>query len=80
MPQAYDAVIMIEDVNFEQGQAVIIKPAFPGSIYARWGKIWWPGCDGPSLTTIGPQTLFTAAINELEVVKPLVAQFLPARI
>jgi len=78
VPQAYDAVIMIEDVNFEQGQAVIIKPAVP------WQHIRSVGEDlvamdmiAPSLTTIGPYELasfVTAAINELEVVKkPLVA-------
>ena len=73
VPQAYDAVIMIEDVNFEQGQAVIIKPAVP------WQHIRSVGEDlvamdmiAPSLTTIGPYELasfVTAAINELEVVK-----------
>jgi molybdenum cofactor synthesis domain-containing protein len=78
VPQAYDAVIMIEDVNFEQGQAVIIKPAVP------WQHIRSVGEDlvamdmiAPSLTTIGPYELasfVTATINELEVVKkPLVA-------
>ncbi len=78
VPQIFDAVVMIEDVNYEQGQAVLIKPAVP------WQHIRSVGEDlvamnmiAPSLTPIGPYelaSLITAAINELEVVKqPLVA-------
>lgn len=81
VPQAYDAVIMIEDVNFEQGQSALIKPAVP------WQHIRSVGEDlvamdmiAPSLTPIGPYELasfVTAAINELEVVKKPVVAIIP---
>ncbi|NLO22302.1 MAG: molybdopterin biosynthesis protein [Syntrophomonadaceae bacterium] len=81
VPQDFDAVIMIEDVNYEQGKAVIIKPAVP------WQHIRSVGEDlvamdmiAPSLTSIGPYELasfVTAAINEVEVVKQPIVAIIP---
>ncbi len=78
VPKSFDAVIMIEDVNYLGEQVELIKPAVP------WQHIRSVGEDlvamdmiAPSGTIIGPYELasfITAAISEVEVVKkPLVA-------
>lgn len=77
----FDAVIMIEDVNFVDGSAEIIKPAVP------WQHIRSIGEDLvaqdmvlPSFTRIGPfelASLLTAAVSEVEVVKPPVVGIIP---
>lgn len=73
VPPQFDAVIMIEEVNFINDQAQIIMPAVP------WQHIRSVGEDLvahdmiiPSFTTIGPfeiGSLLTAAVNEVPVVK-----------
>ncbi len=78
VPKSFDAVIMIEDINYLGEQVEIIKPAVP------WQHIRSVGEDlvamdmiAPSGTIIGPYELasfITAAVPEVEVVKkPLVA-------
>jgi putative molybdopterin biosynthesis protein len=81
VPQSFDAVVMIEDVNFSGEQATVIKPAVP------WQHIRSVGEDlvamdmiAPSFTRIGPYelaSLITAAIAELEVVKPPLVAIIP---
>lgn len=77
VPREFDAVIMIEDVNFDNGYAHIIKPAVP------WQHIRSIGEDMtahdmicPAFTEIGPEeigSLLTAAVNKVKVVKkPLI--------
>lgn len=73
VPQPFDAVIMIEEVNFIDDKAQIIAPAVP------WQHIRSVGEDLvahdmiiPSFTRIGPfeiGSLLTAAVNEVPVVK-----------
>lgn len=73
IPAGFDSVIMIEDVNFEEGQARIIKAAVP------WQYIRPVGEDlvshdliTPSLTVIGPyeQAAFmNAGVKTVEVIK-----------
>lgn len=73
VPPQFDAVIMIEEVNFINDQAQIIMPAVP------WQHIRSVGEDLvahdmiiPSFTTIGPfeiGSLLTAAVNEVPVIK-----------
>lgn len=81
VPDGFDAVIMIEDINFEDGQARIIQPAVP------WQHIRSIGEDMvaqdlllPSFTRIGPYelgSLITAAVDEVEVVKQPVVAIIP---
>ncbi len=81
VPRSFDAVIMIEDVNFQGEQVEIIKPAVP------WQHIRSVGEDlvamdmiAPSSTKIGPYELasfLTAAISEVEVVKKPVVAIIP---
>lgn len=81
IPDGYDAVIMIEDVNFENLHARIIQPAVP------WQHIRSIGEDMvaqdlilPSYSRIGPfeiGSLVTAAIEEIEVVKQPVVAIIP---
>ncbi|KUG04136.1 molybdopterin biosynthesis protein moea / periplasmic molybdate-binding domain [hydrocarbon metagenome] len=81
VPRSFDAVIMIEDVNFRGEQVEIIKPAVP------WQHIRSVGEDlvvmdmiAPSCTRIGPYELasfITAAISEVEVVKKPVVAVIP---
>jgi molybdenum cofactor synthesis domain-containing protein len=81
VPNDYDAVIMIEDVNFENDYATIINPAVP------WQHIRSIGEDVvdqdlviPSYTRIGPfeqACLITAGVNEIEVVKQPVIAIIP---
>jgi len=81
VPDGYDAVVMIEDVNFENGQVRIIQPAVP------WQHIRSIGEDMvaqdlllPSYTRIGPYelaSLITAAVNEIQVVKQPVVAIIP---
>ena len=81
VPADYDAVIMIEDVNFENNYATIIQPAIP------WQHVRSIGEDMaaedliiPSYTKIGPfeqACLITAAIDEIEVVKQPVVAIIP---
>jgi putative molybdopterin biosynthesis protein len=77
VPPEYDAVIMIEDVNFVDDRVQIIKPAVP------WQHIRSIGEDLveqdmilPSLSRIGPYELAsakTASVHRLKVIKkPLV--------
>jgi putative molybdopterin biosynthesis protein len=81
VPPEYDAVIMIEDVNFINNQVQIIKPAVP------WQHIRSIGEDlveqdmiVPSLTLIGPYELAafrTASIDKLQVIKKPVVAIIP---
>ncbi len=81
VPKAFDAVIMIEDVNYLGEQAEIIKPAIP------WQHIRSVGEDlvamdmiAPSCSRIGPYELasfITAAVPEVEVVKKVVVAVIP---
>ncbi len=81
VPPEYDAVIMIEDVNFIDDQVQLIKPAAP------WQHIRSVGEDlveqdmiVPSLTRIGPYELAsfrTASIERLQVVKRPVVAIIP---
>ncbi|SHH29693.1 molybdopterin molybdochelatase [Thermosyntropha lipolytica DSM 11003] len=78
VPRNFDAVIMIEEVNFIDGQAQIIKPAVPWQHIRSIGEDITAGdmiC--PAFTEIGPEeigSLLTAAVNKVKVVKrPLVA-------
>lgn len=81
VPNDYDAVIMIEDVNFENNYATIINPAVP------WQHVRSIGEDMaaqdliiPSYTRIGPfeqACLITAAVDEIEVVKQPVVAIIP---
>lgn len=81
VPDDYDAVIMIEDVNFENDRARIIQPAVP------WQHIRSIGEDMvaqdlllPSYTRIGPYelaSLITAGVDEVEVVKQPVVAIIP---
>ncbi|WP_242848842.1 hypothetical protein [Syntrophomonas palmitatica] len=84
VPLPFDAVIMIEDVNFIDGQAQIIKPAVP------WQHIRSVGEDLvahdlllTSFTPIGPfeiGSMITGGLERVEVVKqPRVAIILPER-
>lgn len=73
VPPEFDAVIMIEEVNFINGNAQIIKPAVP------WQHVRSVGEDLvardlllTSLTPIGPYEIasfITAGLNEVEVIK-----------
>lgn len=78
VPREFDSVVMIEDVNFMDGGARIIKPAVP------WQHIRSVGEDlvahdmiVPSFTRLGPYEIasfITAAVENVAVVKkPLVA-------
>ncbi len=78
VPDGYDAVIMIENVNYEKEYASIIEPAVP------WQHIRSIGEDMvaqdliiPSYTRIGPfelASLITAAVDKIEAVaQPIVA-------
>ena len=81
IPSAYDAVIMIEDVNFIQDQVQIIKPAVP------WQHIRSIGEDlveqdmiVPGLTLIGPYELAsfrTASVERVQVIKKPVVAIIP---
>ncbi|MFY9119619.1 MAG: molybdopterin biosynthesis protein [Syntrophomonadaceae bacterium] len=81
VPNDYDAVIMIEDVNFENDYATIINPAVP------WQHIRSIGEDMvaqdliiPSYIRIGPfeqACLITAGVDEIEVVKQPVIAIIP---
>ena len=81
VPAPYDAVIMIEDVNFINDYVQIIKPAVP------WQHIRSIGEDlveqdmiVPSLTPIGPYEIAsfrTASINRLPVIKKPVVAIIP---
>jgi molybdenum cofactor synthesis domain-containing protein len=81
IPPQFDAVIMIEDVNFVSGGARIIKPAVP------WQHIRSIGEDlvaedmiVPSCTAIGPYEIasfVTAAVDEVTVVKKPVVYIIP---
>ncbi|MCX5780517.1 MAG: molybdopterin biosynthesis protein [Firmicutes bacterium] len=81
VPPEYDAVIMIEDVNFVNDQVQLIKPAVP------WQHIRSIGEDlveqdmiVPSLTPIGPYEFAafrTAAIDRLQVIKKPVVAIIP---
>lgn len=81
VPPNFDAVIMIEEVNFVNGQAQIIKPAVP------WQHIRSIGEDitaydmiCPAFTEIGPEeigSLLTAAVNKVKVVKKPVIAIIP---
>jgi len=81
VPPEYDAVIMIEDVNFIDDQVQIIKSAVP------WQHIRSVGEDlveqdmiVPSLTPIGPYEMAsfrTASIEKLQVVKKPVVAIIP---
>lgn len=81
VPPEYDAVIMIEDVNFIDNQVQIIKSAVP------WQHIRSVGEDlveqdmiVPSLTPIGPYELAsfrTASIEKLQVIKKPVVAIIP---
>ncbi len=81
VPSEFDTVIMIEDVNFIDGSAQIIKAAVP------WQHIRSVGEDlvthdmlVPSYTRIGAYelaSLITAAVNEILVVKKPVVGIIP---
>ncbi|PKM76116.1 MAG: molybdopterin biosynthesis protein [Firmicutes bacterium HGW-Firmicutes-15] len=81
VPPEYDAVIMIEDVNFINDQVQIIKPAVP------WQHIRSIGEDlveqdmiVPSLSLIGPYELAsfrTASVNRVQVIKKPVVAIIP---
>lgn len=81
VPPEYDAVIMIEDVNYLDDQVQLIKPAVP------WQHIRSVGEDlveqdmiVPGLTPIGPYELAsfrTAAIDRLKVIKKPVVAIIP---
>ncbi|MBO8159286.1 molybdopterin biosynthesis protein [Thermosyntropha sp.] len=81
VPREFDAVIMIEDVNFTGEYAQIIKPAVP------WQHIRSIGEDMtahdmicPAFTEIGPEeigSLLTAAVNKIKVVKKPVVAIIP---
>lgn len=81
VPPGFDAVIMIEDVNFIDEDARIIKAAVP------WQHIRSVGEDlvvgdiiVPSCTLIGPYEIasfITAAINEVNVIKRPVVSIIP---
>jgi len=81
VPRQYDAVIMIEDVNFYEEYAEIIKPAVP------WQNVRSVGEDLvahdmilPALTVIGPHeigVLLTAASNQLNVIRKPVVSIIP---
>ncbi len=81
VPPEYDAVIMIEDVNFINDQVQIIKPAVP------WQHVRSIGEDlveqdmiVPSLTRIGPYELAaakTASVHRLKVIKKPVVGIIP---
>ncbi|MGI6453493.1 MAG: molybdopterin biosynthesis protein [Syntrophomonadaceae bacterium] len=81
VPDPFDAVIMIEDVNFVDNEAVIIKPAVP------WQHIRSVGEDlvakdmiVPTFTRIGPSeqaSFFTAAVHYINVVKRPVVAIIP---
>lgn len=81
VPADYDAVIMIEDVNFTKDCARIIKPAVP------WQHIRSVGEDlvdqdmiTPAFTKIGPYELasfLTAAVNQLKVIKKPLVSIIP---
>ena len=81
IPPEYDAVIMIEDVNFIDDQVQLIKAAAP------WQHIRSVGEDlveqdmiVPSLTPVGPYELAsfcTASIERLQVVKKPVVAIIP---
>lgn len=81
VPVDYDAVIMIEDVNFDGNGVQIIKPAVP------WQHIRSVGEDlvdqdllMPSYTKIGPfelASLVTAAVTSIEVIKQPVVSIIP---
>jgi len=81
VPMEYDAVIMIEDVNFFDAHVQIIKPAVP------WQHIRSVGEDlveqdmiVPSLTPVGPYELAsfrTASIERLQVIKKPIVAIIP---
>ncbi|PKL02224.1 MAG: hypothetical protein CVV55_05540, partial [Synergistetes bacterium HGW-Synergistetes-2] len=81
VPRSFDAVIMIEDVNFINDQVQIIKPAVP------WQHIRSIGEDlveqdmiVPSLSLIGPYELAsfrTASVNRVQVIKKPVVAIIP---
>lgn len=81
IPLEYDAVIMIEEVNFINGMAQIIKAAVP------WQHIRSVGEDivtydmlFPAFTRIGPYeaaALLTAGVGSLEAVKRPVVGIIP---
>ena len=81
VPQEYNAVIMIEDVNFIDDQVEIIKPAVP------WQHVRSIGEDlveqdmiVPSFTLIGPYEMAsfrTASVNRVRVIKKPVVAIIP---
>lgn len=81
VPPEFDAVVMIEDVNFFAGGARVIKPAVP------WQHIRSIGEDlvaqdiiVPSCTLIGPYetaSFVTAAVKEVNVIKKPVVHIIP---
>lgn len=81
IPPQFDAVIMIEDVNYGTGGARVIKPAVP------WQHIRSIGEDlvaqdiiVPSCTVIGPYEIasfVTAAMKEVAVIKKPVIYIIP---
>jgi molybdenum cofactor synthesis domain-containing protein len=81
VPRGYDAVIMIEDVNFSDETIQLIKPAAP------WQHIRSVGEDlveqdmiVPSLTKIGPFELAsfrTAALDKVKVIRQPVVAIIP---
>ncbi len=78
VPAQYDSVIMIEDVNFVDGGARIIKPAVPWQHIRSVGEDLVAGdMIVPSLSRLGPYEIasfVTAAIERVTVIKkPLVA-------
>jgi putative molybdopterin biosynthesis protein len=81
VPPEYDAVIMIEDVNFINDQVQIIKPAVP------WQNVRSIGEDlveqdmiVPSLSLIGPYELAsfkTASVKRVQVIKKPIVAIIP---
>ena len=81
VPNNFDAVIMIEDVNYENNGVSIIKPAVP------WQHIRSIGEDMvaqdlllPSYTRIGPfeqAALLTAAVDKIEVIAQPIVGIIP---
>ena len=81
VPPEYDAVIMIEDVNFIEDQVQIIKPAVP------WQHVRSIGEDlveqdmiVPSFTLVGPYELAsfkTASVKRIQVIKKPVVAIIP---
>lgn len=81
IPPEYDAVVMIEDVNFIGEEVQIIKPAVPWQHLRSIGEdLVEQDMIVPSFTLIGPYELAsfkTASVKQVRVVKKPVVAIIP---